>query len=132
MIPEILKKVGRIDKFYCNAGSYIGGELVETDAESIDRMLNLNVNAVIKNVHSVLPHMIKRGGGDIIVTSSLAGRSAIKHEPIYSASKFAITCFTQTTRRQVNKHGIRESQVSPGTVISALLDDWPVEKLDMW
>ena len=46
---------------------------METDAESIDRMLNLNVNAVIKNAHSVLPHMIKQGGGDIIVTSSLAG-----------------------------------------------------------
>ena len=74
--------------------------------------------------------MIKQGEGDIIVTSSLAGRSAIKHEPVYSASKFAITCFTQTTRRQVNKHGIRVSQVSPGPVISALLDDWPVEKLE--
>ena len=85
MIPEILKKVGRIDIFYCNAGTYIGGELVETDAVSIDRMLNLNVNTVIKNVHGVLPHMIKQGGGDIIVTSSLAGRSAIKHEPVYSA-----------------------------------------------
>ena len=130
MVPEILKKVGRIDIFYGNAGTYIGGELVDTDAESIDRMLNLNVNSVIKNVHSVLPHMIKQGGGDIIVTSSLAGRSAIKHEPVYSASKFAITCFTQTTRRQVNKHGIRVSQVSPGPVISALLDDWPVEKLE--
>jgi len=130
MIPEILKKIGRIDIFYCNAGTYIGGELVETDAVNIDRMLNLNVNAVIKNVHGVLPHMIKQGGGDIIVTSSLAGRSAIKHEPVYSASKFAITCFTQTTRRQVNKHGIRVAQVSPGPVISALLDDWPVEKLE--
>ena len=130
MIPEILEKTGRIDILYCNAGSYIGGELVDTDAVSIDRMLNLNVNAVIKNVQSVLPHMIEQGGGDIIVTSSLAGRSAIKHEPVYSASKFAITCFTQTTRRQVNKHGIRVAQVSPGPVISALLDDWPTEKLE--
>ena len=97
---------------------------------SIDQMLNLNINAVIKNVQSVIPHMIEQGGGDIIVTSSLAGRSAIKHEPVYSASKFAITCFTQTTRRQVNKHGIRVAQVSPGPVISALLDDWPTEKLE--
>ncbi len=130
MIPEILEKTRRIDILYCNAGSYIGGELVDTDAVSIDRMLNLNVNAVIKNVQRVLPHMIEQGGGDIIVTSSLAGRSAIKHEPVYSASKFAITCFTQTTRRQLNKYGIRMSQVSPGPVISALLDDWPIEKLE--
>ena len=130
MVPEILKKTSRIDILHCNAGSYIGGDLLNTDAEVIDKMLNLNVNAVIKNVHSVLPHMIKNGEGDIIVTSSLAGRSAIKHEPVYSASKFAITCFTQTTRRQVNKYGIRVAQVSPGPVNSALLADWPIEQLE--
>ncbi len=129
MIPEVLSKTGRIDILHCNAGIYIGGDLVDTDAPTIDRMLNLNINAVIKNVHAVLPHMIERGSGDIVVTSSLAGRSAIKHEPVYSASKWAITCFTQTLRRQVNKHGIRVSQVSPGPVISALLADWPADRL---
>ena len=129
MIPEVIAKVGRIDILYCNAGTYIGGDLVDTDALTIDRMLNLNVNAVMKNVHAVLPHMIEQGGGDIIVTSSLAGHSAIKHEPVYSASKWAITCFTQTVRRQVNKHGIRVSQVSPGPVISALLSDWEPDRL---
>ena len=129
MIPEILAKTGWIDILYCNAGTYIGGDLIDTDSVTIDRMLNLNVNAVIKNVHAVLPHMIERGTGDIIVTSSLAGHSAIKHEPVYSASKWAITCFTQTTRRQVFKYGIRVAQVSPGPVISALLDDWPADRL---
>lgn len=129
LIPEILEKVGHIDILYCNAGTYIGGDLVETDAAAIDRMLNLNVNAVMKNVHAVIPHMIERGTGDIIVTSSLAGHSAIVHEPVYSGSKWAITCFVQTMRRQLNKHGIRVGQVSPGPVISALLADWPEEKL---
>ncbi|HEY5204065.1 MAG TPA: SDR family oxidoreductase [Roseiarcus sp.] len=129
MIPEILAKTGRIDILHCNAGIYIGGDLVDTNALAIDRMLNVNINAVIKNVHAVLPHMIERGTGDIVVTASLAGHSAIKHEPVYSASKWAITCFTQTTRRQVNKYGIRVSQVSPGPVISALLADWPADQL---
>nr|WP_057927183.1 SDR family oxidoreductase [Burkholderia ambifaria] len=129
MVPEILAKTGRIDILYCNAGIYIGGDLIDTDAVTIDRMLNLNVNAVIKNVHAVLPHMIKQGGGDIVVTCSMAGHSMIKHEPVYSASKYAISCFTQTTRRQVNKYGIRVAQVSPGPVISALLADWPAERL---
>lgn len=129
MIPAVIAKAGVIDILHCNAGTYIGGDLVETDAATIDRMLNLNVNAVIKNIHAVLPHMIERGSGDIVVTCSLAGRSAIKHEPVYSASKWAVTCFTQTTRRQVNKHGIRVSQVSPGPVNSALLADWPADRL---
>ena len=129
MIPEIVKKTGKIDILHCNAGTYIGGDLIDTDAATIDRMLNLNVNAVIKNIHAVLPQMIAQGGGDIVVTCSFAGHAAIRHEPVYSASKWAITCFTQTTRRQVNKHGIRVAQVSPGPVNSALLADWPADRL---
>lgn len=68
MVPEALAKAGRIDILHCNAGTYIGGDLTETDTATIDRMLNLNVNAVMKNVHAVTPHMTEQGGGDIIVT----------------------------------------------------------------
>ncbi len=129
MVPEILEKVGQIDILHCNAGTYIGGDLTETNAATIDRMLNLNINAVMKNVHAVIPHMAERGTGDIVVTCSVAGHSAIPWEPVYSGSKWAITCFVQTMRRQLNKKGIRVSQVSPGPVISALLADWPEENL---
>ena len=129
MVPEALAKAGRIDILHCNAGTYIGGDLTETDAASIDRMLNLNVNAVMKNVHAVIPHMTEQGGGDIIVTCSVAGHFPVPWEPVYSASKWAITCFVQTMRRQLNKKGIRVGQVSPGPVISALLADWPEENL---
>ncbi|MCE6959086.1 SDR family oxidoreductase [Cereibacter sphaeroides] len=129
MVPEILAKAGQIDILHCNAGTYIGGDLSETNPAAIDRMLNLNVNAVMKNVHAVIPHMSARGTGDIIVTCSVAGHSAIPWEPVYSGSKWAITCFVQTMRRQLMKHGIRVGQVSPGPVISALLADWPEENL---
>lgn len=129
MVPEILEKAGRIDILHCNAGTYIGGDLIETSPPTIDRMLNLNINAVMKNVHAVIPHMTKRGTGDIIVTCSVAGHSAIPWEPVYSGSKWAITCFVQTMRRQLMKLGIRVCQVSPGPVISALLADWPEERL---
>ena len=129
MVPEILEKTGQIDILMCNAGSYIGGNLVDTKPAAIDRMLNLNVNAVMKNVHAVAPHMIERGTGDILVTCSIAGHAPIHVEPVYSASKWAITSFVQTMRRQLMGHGIRVGQVSPGPVISALLSDWEPERL---
>lgn len=129
MVPQILEKVGHVDILACNAGSYIGGDLVDTDPAAIDRMLNLNVNAVMKNVHAVAPHMIARGTGDIVVTCSIAGHAPIHVEPVYSASKWAVTCFVQTMRRQLMGHGIRVGQVSPGPVISALLADWEPERL---
>jgi ribitol 2-dehydrogenase len=129
LLPGILENAGQLDILHANAGSYIGGDLVDADSAAIDRMLNLNVNAVMKNVHDVLPHMIERGTGDIVVTASVAGHFPVPWEPVYSASKWAVTCFVQTVRRQVNKHGIRVGQVSPGPVISALLADWPEENL---
>lgn len=129
MIPDILRKTGQIDILICNAGSYVGGDLVDTTPAAIDRMLNLNVNAVMKNVHAVAPHMIERGIGDILVTCSIAGHAPIHVEPVYSGSKWAVTCFVQTMRRQLMGHGIRVGQVSPGPVVSALLSDWEPERL---
>lgn len=124
-----LALAGRLDILHANAGLYLGGDLVDADPDAIDRMLNLNINVVMKNVRGVLPHLMAQGRGDIIVTSSLAAHFPTPWEPVYAASKWAIDCFVQTVRRQVFKHGIRVSAVSPGPVITALLADWPADKL---
>jgi ribitol 2-dehydrogenase len=129
LLQKILEGAGKLDIFHANAGLYVGGDLVDSDPAAIDRMLNLNVNVVMKNVHDVLPHMIERRTGDIIVTSSLAAHFPTPWEPVYASSKWAINCFVQTVRRQVFKHGIRVGSISPGPVITALLADWPPEKL---
>lgn len=129
LVPRALALGGRIDILHANAGSYVGGDLVDNDTAAIDRMLNLNINVVMKNVHDVLPHMIGRGSGDIVVTSSLAAHFPTPWEPVYASSKWAIDCFVQTVRRQVFRHGLRVGSISPGPVISALLADWPPEKL---
>ncbi|MEF2074072.1 SDR family oxidoreductase [Consotaella aegiceratis] len=129
-LPErALKLVDRIDILHANAGTYIGGDLLDTDLTAIDRMLNLNINVVMKNVRSILPHMIERGRGDIVVTSSVAGHYPVPWEPVYASSKWAMRSFVQIMRRQLIKHGIRVGSVSPGPVVSALLADWPEENL---
>ncbi len=129
LLPKVLELAGQIDILHANAGSYLGGDLVDNDTSAIDRMLNLNVNVVMKNVHDVLPHMIERRTGDIIITSSLAAHFPTPWEPVYASSKWAINCFVQTVRRQVFKHGIRVGSISPGPVVTALIAQWPAEKL---
>ena len=129
LVPAALALAGRIDILHANAGLYIGGDLVDAEGDAIDRMLQLNVAVVMKNVRDVLPHMIERGSGDIIVTSSLAAHFPTPWEPVYASSKWAINCFVQTVRRQVFKHGIRVGAISPGPVVTALIADWPADKL---
>lgn len=130
LIPTILDKTGVIDIFHANAGLYVGGDLVDNDPDAIDRMMQLNVNVVMKNVRDVIPHMAERKTGDILVTSSLAAHYPTPWEPVYASSKWAINCFVQTTRRQVFKDGLRVGSISPGPVVTSLLSDWPKEKLE--
>lgn len=130
MLPRILEKFGNLDIFHANAGSYVGGDVVDGNPDAWDRMLNLNINAAFRSVHAVLPHMVERKSGDIIMTSSIAGLVPVVGEPIYTASKYAVQAFVHTVRRQVAKHGIRVGAVAPGPVITALISDWPKEKLD--
>jgi len=130
MMPEILEKAGQLDIFHANAGSYIGGEVLDGDPDAWDRMLNLNINAAFRSVHAVLPHMVERRTGDIIMTSSVAGMIPVVWEPIYTASKHAVQAFVHTLRRQVAKHGLRVGAIAPGPVVTALISDWPQEKLD--
>lgn len=130
MLPRILEAAGGLDVFHANAGAYIGGQVAEGDPDAWDRMLNLNINAAFRSVHAVLPYMIEKKTGDILFTSSIAGVVPVVWEPIYTASKFAVQAFVHSTRRQVAQHGVRVGAVLPGPVVTALLDDWPKEKMD--
>ncbi len=130
MLPRILDIAGGLDVFHANAGAYIGGPVAEGDPDAWDRMLNLNINAAFRSVHAVLPYMIEKKTGDILFTSSIAGVVPVVWEPIYTASKFAVQAFVHSTRRQVAQHGVRVGAVLPGPVVTALLDDWPKEKMD--
>ena len=130
MLPRILELTGQLDVFYANAGAYVGGPVQDGDPDAWDRMLNLNINAAFRSIHAVLPHMIGRKTGDLVLTSSIAGVVPVMWEPIYTASKFAVQAFAHTIRRQLAPHGIRVGAVLPGPVVTALLDDWPKAKMD--
>jgi ribitol 2-dehydrogenase len=130
LLQDVLKLTKHLDIFHANAGSYVGGAVTEGDPSAWDRMLYLNINAAFRSVHSVLPHMIGRGVGDIVFTSSIAGLTPIVWEPVYAASKFAVQAFVHATRRQVARQGVRVGAVLPGPVVTPLLDDWPEAKME--
>jgi ribitol 2-dehydrogenase len=127
---SIIAVAGGLDIFHANAGSYVGGAVVDGDPDEWERMLDLNINATFRAIRSVLPHLVAQKSGDVVVTSSIAGLVPVVWEPIYTASKFAVQAFVHTLRRQVAKDGVRVGAVAPGPVVTALLKDWPQSKME--
>jgi ribitol 2-dehydrogenase len=119
-VDGTLESHGAIDILVANAGVYVGGDLWESDPEALDRLLTTNVNGVVRTVREVLPHLLERGEGDILVTSSVSGHQAIHWEPVYSASKHALQAFVHTMRRQLIGSGVRVGAIAPGVVLNDL------------
>ncbi|KQZ14143.1 glucose dehydrogenase [Mesorhizobium sp. Root554] len=120
VVSETVARFGRIDILLPNAGLYIPGEVAEGDPDAWDELMAINVNSVFRLARAVLPGMIERAGGHIVITSSVSGHQAIHWEPIYSASKHAIQSFVHGLRRQVARHNIRVGEVAPGVVLNEL------------
>jgi ribitol 2-dehydrogenase len=119
------QRFGGIDILFANAGSYVSGDVVDGDPDEFDKIIAINVNSVVRMVHAVLPEMIARRSGDVIVTSSISGHQAIHWEPVYSATKHAVQSFVHGVRRQVSRHNVRVGALAPGMVLNELwgIDD---------
>ncbi|MEO8611813.1 MAG: SDR family oxidoreductase [Chloroflexota bacterium] len=134
MVDKTIEKFGQLDVMFANAGIYIPGQVAEGDPDAWANLMNVNVDAVLRCVHAVLPHMRAQHAGDILVTSSISGHIDIHWEPIYSASKHAIQGFVHTLRRQVAKDGIRVGAIAPGAVANELWgfsDPTEIEKVSV-
>ena len=120
MVARAIERFGHIDILFANAGSYVAGSVAEGSADAWDRVIAINVNSVFRAVRAVLPHMIERRSGDIVVTSSISGHQAIHWEPVYSATKHAVQAFVHGVRRQVAGHNVRVGALAPGMVLNEL------------
>ena len=120
MVDRTLDRFGRVDALFANAGIYIRGPLMDSGPDDWARLLDVNINGVLRCVHAVLPHLTAQNSGDILVTSSISGFSDIHGEPIYSASKHAVQGLVHTLRRQVAASGVRVMSLAPGMVANEL------------
>ena len=130
MVEGTLKRFGRIDVLFANAGVYVPGQFAEGNQDALAHMMDVNVNGVLRCMHVVLPHMIAQRSGDVVVTSSISGHIDIHWEPVYSASKHAVEVLVHTLRRQVAAHGVRVGALAPGMVANELWGITTQEEVD--
>jgi 3-oxoacyl-[acyl-carrier protein] reductase len=115
-VKQTLDAFGRIDILVNNAG--IGGyrPFLDWTEEDYDRIMATNAKSTWLFCKEVLPHMLKQGGGNIVMVSSVAGLQGYPTEGIYCMSKFAQVALAQSLDREFYKQNIKVSLVCPGGV----------------
>lgn len=99
-----------------NAGLGDYGEFADSDWNRVEAMLKVNIRALTRLCHAVVPAMKELGGGSIINVSSLASMLPMPDFAVYAATKAYVTSFSEALRLEVKDHGIRVLALCPGPV----------------
>ena len=121
MVGEALAQFGQIDILVNNAGWDRMGLFLDTDEDTWDRIIAVNLKAMLYVCKAVLPHMVARGAGKVINVASDAGRVGSSGEAVYSATKGAVIAFSKALAREMARHRITVNVVCPGLTETPLL-----------
>jgi NADP-dependent 3-hydroxy acid dehydrogenase YdfG len=130
MAAAALDGFGRIDAVFANAGFGATRGFLEESPEHWRSMVLTNVYGVALTIRATLPHLLERGDGHFIVTSSVAGRRALPGS-LYSATKWAATAIGEALRAELRQmhdnHAIRVTLIEPGMTDTPFFDNRPGE-----
>jgi NAD(P)-dependent dehydrogenase (short-subunit alcohol dehydrogenase family) len=121
-IRAAVERFGGIDVLLANAG--VEGKVLpitEYDEDTFDRVIAVNVRGVWLGIKYAFPEMRKRGGGSIIITSSVAGVRGAPRMSAYITSKHAVVGLMKTAALEGAPHGIRVNTVNPTAVETRMM-----------
>jgi NADP-dependent 3-hydroxy acid dehydrogenase YdfG len=130
MVARALERFGRIDAVFVNAGFGAKPGFLAESVEHWRAMVLTNVLGPALTIRATLPHLLERGSGHYVITSSVAGRLVLPGS-LYSATKWAATAIGQNLRaelRQTHQNSaIRVTVIEPGVVDTPFFDNRPGE-----
>jgi short-subunit dehydrogenase len=107
---------GRIDVLVAAAGIGWAGPFTTMPADAVDRLVSVNLVAVLHLVRLFLPGMVARGTGRVVMIGSMAGCVGVRDEAVYAATKGGVMTFAESLRYELGHTGVRVSMVMPGAV----------------
>ena len=122
MVKQTVDELGRIDISVHNAGVISVAPVEEMTEEEFDRVLAVNVKGVFLCSKAVIPIMKKQGGGRIINTGSIGGKTSFPTLAHYNASKFAVHGFTHGLAKELARDNITVNAICPGIVRTHMWD----------
>jgi len=121
LVRETVKRTGRLDYMFNNAGIGIGGDLNHYGINDWNYILDVNLRGVIHGVQAAYQVMLAQGFGHIVNTASLAGLMPSPGVVSYATTKYAVVGLSQSLRAAAAPLGIRVSVFCPGFVRTAIL-----------
>ncbi len=121
LVARTERELGPIDILVNNAGAAIFKPFLETTLEDWDRLMAINARAVFACCRAVLPGMIRRKAGRIIIIASTAGKKGYEGQTAYCASKHAAMGFAKVLALETHGKGIRVHVICPGGVDTRLV-----------
>ena len=122
MVQRVLAQWGRVDVLISNAGEYVQGPIVDLDVADLQRSLDVNYFGGVYCIKAVLPHMLARKSGHIVVVTSMDGKIGLPGDAPYVSAKFALTGFLEVLRQEVSDQGIAVTNVLPGRVDTVMIE----------
>ncbi len=122
LIQQAITKFGHIDVLWNNAGIMPISFFEEGLVDEWDKMIDINIKGVLYGINAVLPHMLSRGQGHILATSSVGGIKTSPGIGVYSGTKFAVKAIMETLREEVAQT-IKVTTIFPGATQSELGHD---------
>lgn len=119
-VVAAVERFGGLDAIVCNAGIPMSGDVLTMPMEQFDRVMEVNVRAVVLAVRAAVPAMQARGGGSIVVTASTSGIAADPGMWPYNASKAAVINLVRGLALDLGSSGIRANAVCPGPTETAM------------
>jgi NADP-dependent 3-hydroxy acid dehydrogenase YdfG len=126
IVDQTVSALGRLDIVINNAGVMLLGPALEAPLDEWERMVDLNVKALLRLSHAALPHLLSaaeqppRQVADLVNISSVAGRVARSGSAVYNATKWGVNAFSEAVRQEVTKRHVRVGLIEPGAVATEL------------
>jgi short-subunit dehydrogenase len=116
LVADALNAFGHVDVLVNNAGFGYFGRVSAMDVDVIRRLIEVDLLAAIELTRSLLPGMLDRNHGAICFVTSIAGRTGVAGEAVYSATKAGLDTFAEGLRGETSESDVNISVVVPGVV----------------
>jgi uncharacterized protein len=130
-IEQVLRTDSTITALVNNAGIGATAPLLDSDLDTMDRMIGLNVTALVRLTYAIVPPFVKRGSGTIINMASIVGIAPEVLNGVYGGTKAFVLAFNISLHQELAESKIRIQVILPGATAT---DFWatagtPVEQL---